>query len=294
MSEFSATDAAFEGFRVARERPWAIAAWAGVALAMGVAQDVLRGALVDPKIFEELMRLAQAGQPDPARLTQLYGQLIPFMAAIIPISLLYYGIMFAAAFRVVLEPKSSVNGLRLGIQELRQVLLLIIIGLLMFFVYLGVLFIGAALTGVVAMMSRPLAAVAAVVSLLASIGVLIFVPIRLSLAGPHTFADHRLRPFASWSMTRGRFWPMAGAYLLATIFALIVTILCMLILAGVFAATGQTLTAMLQPTTTIAAFFTPMHIIYRVGSAVLNALTWAILVCPAAVIFRQLNREAVF
>jgi hypothetical protein len=87
---------------------------------------------------------------------------------------------------------------------------------------------------------------------------------------------------------------MAGAYLLATVFALIVTILCMLILAGVFAATGQTLTAMLQPTTTVAAFFTPMHLVYRIGSAVLNALTWAILVCPAAVIFRQINREAVF
>ena len=53
-------------------------------------------------------------------MAQLYGQMMPYLAAILPISLLYYGIMFAAAFRVVLEPKSSINGLRLGIQELRQ------------------------------------------------------------------------------------------------------------------------------------------------------------------------------
>ena len=97
----------------------------------------------------------------------------------------------------------------------------------MFFVYLGVLFIGAAITGLVAMASRPLAGVAGVVALFAWIAVLIFVPIRLSLAGPHTFADHRLRPFASWTMTKGRFWPMFGAYFLATVFALIVSILCM-------------------------------------------------------------------
>jgi hypothetical protein len=293
MSEFSATDAAFEGFRVARERPWAIVAWAGVALAMGIAQDVLRGTLVDPKILEEMMKLVQTGQPDPARMAQLYGQMMPFLAAILPISLLYYGIMFAAAFRVVLEPKSSVNGLRLGIQELRQVLLLIIVCVLMFFVSLGVLFIGAAITGLVAMVSRPLAGVAGVVALFAWIAVLIFVPIRLSLAGPQTFADHRLRPFASWNMTKGRFWPMAGAYLLATVFALIVSVLCMLILAGVFAASGQNLGAMLQQPSSVQGFFSPLHIVYRIGSAVLNALTWAILVCPAAVIFRQLNREAV-
>ena len=241
MSEFSATDAAFEGFRVARERPWAIVAWAGVALAMSLAKIVLILNLADVAAIDEALKLTAAGNADPRHISELMSRQLPYIAALIPISLLYYGIMFAAAFRVVIEPKSAENGLQVGVQELRQTWLIIVIAAILFIAYIGMLFIGLLLATLAQSISKPLGGVVGFLVTLTWFGLSIYVPIRLSLAGPQTFTEHRLRPFNSWALTAaaGSFWPIAGAYVLATAFAVIVVLLGMSVMAGVMAISGQ-------------------------------------------------------
>lgn len=291
MSEFSAIEAAFEGFRVARERPWAIVAWAGVALAMSIAQIVLISTLADIPALEETFNLLRAGNPDPQRMTELLSRQLPYEAAIIPISLLYYGIMFAAAFRVVIEPESSKNGLQVGVQELRQTWLIIVIGIVLFIADTGVLFFGSLLVGMASFLGPAVMGMAYVLVMLAWLAFALFVPIRLSLAGPQTFTEHRLRPFNSWALTRTRFWQITGAYVLATAFAIIVVLLGMSVLAGVVALTGTRIETILAPPTGLAGYWTVPHVVYLIGRSILTAMAWAILICPAAVIYQHISRE---
>lgn len=294
MSEFSATDAAFEGFRVARERPWAIVAWAGVALAMSIGDIVLRFNLIDPTTVAQAKQVAAGGANVQGAMQLVTAEApIRYLAAAVPIQLLFYGILFAAAFRVVLEPKSSVNGLRLGIQELRQVLLMLISGGLIFVADLGLLFVTGLAFILLKPISEPLAAVVAAASVILSFALVVVVPIRLSLAGPLTFVERNLRPFSSWVMTRGHFWPMLGAYVLASVFAALVVLLGLAVMAGLFAIGGKTIQSMIAAPDHMIDYLSPFRITYLIGSAFISAQAWAIIACPAAKIFRDINREAV-
>jgi hypothetical protein len=293
MSAFSATEAAFEGFRVARERPWAIVAWAGVAFVFLAGDVILRSFLIDTSAIQASSQALVAGETPGQQLIRMVAATVPYFAAAVPISLVFYGILFAAAYRVVLEPKSSINGLRLGIQELRQVLVILISGLLIFVAYTGAGFLCALAYVLMLPFSKPLAAVIGALSVVVSYALLIVAPIRLSLAGPHTFVEHRLRPFASWRMSHGHFWPMLGAYVFATVFAVVVVLLGMAILAGLFAFAGDTVQHIGATPANFADNFRPLRIVYLIGSAFIIAQAWAIIACPAASIFRQLNREAV-
>jgi len=293
MSAFSATEAAFEGFRVARERPWAIVAWAGVAFVFLIGDVILRSFLIDASAIQASSQALVAGETPGQQLVRMAAATVPYLAAAVPISLVFYGILFAAAYRVVLEPKSSVNGLRLGIQELRQVLLILVSGLLIFVAYTGAAFLCALAYVLILPMSKPLAAVIGALSVVVSYAMLIVLPIRLSLAGPHTFVEHRLRPFESWNMSRGHFWPMLGAYVFATVFAAVVILLGMAILAGLFAFAGDTVQRIGATPANFADNLRPLRIVYLIGTSFIIAMAWAIIACPAASIFRQLNREAV-
>jgi hypothetical protein len=66
-------------------------------------------------------------------------------------------------------------------------------------------------------------------------------------------------------------------------------LLGMVILSGVFAAAGGKAADLVKPSTSLADFFTPMRVLYMVGWAFITTLTRAILLCPMAVIYRQLH-----
>jgi hypothetical protein len=290
MKEFSATDAAFEGFRVARERPRAIAAWAALAFVLEIISNLLRATLAGSAASEFVTAMQQA-TPDRAHVMQLFNQLLPSTMAILATSVIFYGVMLAAAFRVVFEPKTAGTGLRLGMQEVRQMMVLAVVGLVMFLAIVGVLFIGGLISGLANLANPAFGALMTTLTVLAWIATTIIVPIRLSLSGPQTFAEHRLRPFQSWELTRKHFWPVTGTFLLAIAFSILVTLLGLIILAGIFAATGAQFAALVKPPTELAGYFSPMRLLLMTGSAILTALTWAILVCPAAVIYRHLHDE---
>jgi hypothetical protein len=63
----------------------------------------------------------------------------------------------------------------------------------------------------------------------------LYLGVKLSLAAAQTMGERSVRPFDSWRLTRGRFWRLLAAYLLAPIpMVVVVTV----VTAGVFAFRG--------------------------------------------------------
>src|SRR5262249_52291126 len=119
VADFSATDASLIGFRIVAERPWAVAIWAALQLAVsltlalltacfGAAYARLGGTMVHPA-------------PDPSAMAQLLVQVAPSYFAQVLLSLAVCSLLFAAMDRAVLRPEErGLAWLRFGVDELRQ------------------------------------------------------------------------------------------------------------------------------------------------------------------------------
>jgi hypothetical protein len=113
---------------------------------------------------------------------------------------------------------------------------------------------------------------------------------RLSLAGPMTFAERRLRVFASWSLSKGVFWRLFGAYTLSFALGAIVLLLMLLIV-------GLVLNILMQvtgmPITTLsAATSNPLAVGVGLISQVLTVLIltcfYVVLKAPPAQAYKGL------
>jgi hypothetical protein len=153
-----------------------------------------------------------------------------------------YNVLLTAAQRAVLRPEEGGFAyLRLGGDELRQIGLSIIIGLLFVLVYVIALFvlgIIAVVAGVGGGMSAPGEASGAGVGLLTILGLLVifclmmFLWVRLSLAFPLTLLRGRIILGEAWRLSRGHFWTLFGAYLVLMLIVFGLTIAISLLLQG--------------------------------------------------------------
>lgn len=301
MTKVSPTDMAFEGLRLTRERPKAILAWAGVNLLIGLVSSALIISLAGPETAA-FIALSQQPQNDPAALMTTYGKIAPAFLLVMPLTLLYFALLAAAVNRVVLRPdEADWHGLALGKDELRQLAVLVLLVLLFFVLYLGFLIVAlilAALVGVMAAVSTGSAAAAGLgvfVAIALVLAALLFVAVRLSLAGPLTFAQRRIRIFGSWRLTRGRFWPLFGGYLLAFVLIMIIYLLGMLVALGAGAALGglRGAGAIFRPDfTSFESYFTPLTLAYLPFASLLTALTTAIHGAAAAEAYRQITEAS--
>ncbi|MFV4649089.1 hypothetical protein ACNJUT_21090, partial [Mycobacterium tuberculosis] len=121
--------------------------------------------------------------------------------------------------------------------------------------------------------------------------------VRLSLAEVITFDEKRFSFFDSWSMTRGLFWPMLGAYVLAWLLAVVVTLIAFVAVAvvGLFTLAGVWPRIMAGETdfATMAPAFVPVGVAWLVAGTVLGAVSRAIVAAPGPYIYRALKGERI-
>ena len=229
MSSFSPTDAAFEGFRLTRERPRSVVAWAFCYLIFSFLIGWVADLTLGPQSRALLADLQRAGS-DPAAFWPAAQKLAPFFLAGLPLSVAFQAIFTCAVYRAILRPEDSARGyLRLGLDELRMMVLNIVLGVIWgatVFTVLLVALLAAAAAGTAS------ESITVLIGDVVTVGVFcaaILVLTRLSLAGPMTFADRRLRVFASWSLSKGVFWRLFGAYALSFALGGVVLLLMLLI-----------------------------------------------------------------
>ena len=203
------------GFRLIMERPVTVAVWALIYVAFGLAGHFLMiqqtGAMLDPAAL-------RSGAVSPFG---FIGMAIPIWIA----SLLFYSVMMCAVFRAVLRPsESGFASLRIGMDELRMIgiILLLVVALIIVGVVAG-LVLGVVLGGLFAATGG--GAMAFLFSFLTPLALLcgiIFLWVRLSLIFSMSFVRRRIVIDDAWSITRGHFWMLFGAYLV--IFIITVTL----------------------------------------------------------------------
>jgi hypothetical protein len=296
VADFSASEAAFTGFRVVAHRPWLVLVWALLQFAFALAITSFVTLTAGPA-YERLNEIAASGQAPPVdEMSQLMQQLAPTSLAVVAAGLVYYAIFYAAMSRAVLRPDESRFGyLRLGADELRQLGLLALLLLVAFAIYVAAFVVGVLIGGVFALVASPEGAPALSILMAILVGgpLLLVAAVRLSLSPAITFASARTVSLAdSWRLTRGRFWPMIGTYLVATALNLVVLVCTFTIalaasaLVGGFGALGD---AVRPSSGTLADAVKPASLVYLVVLSIGEALRAPVLMTPPTYIYAALT-----
>ncbi len=293
LDSFSISEAAFAGFRIVRERPRAVVVWTVIQLAISLVGGGALVALAGP----DLMRLrdlgASAGVRAGGEVLALVERLAPLYGLMLLFFLAFNSLLQAAMNRAVMRPADERFGyFRLGADEARQFALMLLIFALALGVYLAAILAAVAIGGVVALAAKPAVGLAVVLCALAAGGAAIFLAVRLSLASAQTFATGKVSLFGSWTLTRGRFWPILGTYILSGAFAAVVYLLWFVLSFAVVAAiggVGAVAGAMEPNLSSLTAFLTPVALVRTVLGAIVTALVWPVLGAPPAVIYQRLT-----
>jgi hypothetical protein len=293
---FSPTEAAFEGFRLTREKPQIIGWWTLVALVLQLGLTVLIASTAGPQ-FAQLQTFMQDPVNNADIAEQLGPKMVLFELMALPLVLLISSVFACAAYRSVLDPAQSKFGfLRLGRDELRIIVLNLLLLLIFFGAMMVAMLAAAVVMGVLtAAGNAALGAVGGFAAFLIIAAVLVFFAVRLSLTGPMTFAERKIAIAPAWKLTRGRFWNLLGAYFLSWIMAFVVQLLGGAIFTAVAMAFTGNLGAYqaaggLDFSSAVEVFTLP-HLLFAVSAAVLAALQNAIVLTPPAVIYRSLAAD---
>ncbi|MCP3732936.1 hypothetical protein M9978_21200 [Sphingomonas sp. MG17] len=210
-------------FGLIREHIAAVAIWAGIYLAANVAMLLT----VQP-MMAGMFSSAAAGDPSSmmAAMLPIYGMNLVLMLVGI--------ILYTAAMRAVLRPQAGGLGfLRVGMDELRILLLLLLFIVMGFVLGLGFTLIFGLLTAGAAAGSDSIGLTILVGFFggLAVFGLFTFLLIRFSLAFPLTLHRRQFVIGEAWTLSKGRFWTLFGSALVVTLIGFMLTMVV-----GVFAA----------------------------------------------------------
>ena len=223
---FSSTEVALEGFRLIRRRPVSALVWALAWILLGYGALWALLTMATPQLFHEAAALPDLRtQPRAAfaGIIQLELGLFRSLGPWLLWAWIVGTVLVAGVYRAVIEPRN--NGfayLRLGGDELRLLLLSIILGVLWAVFLFASIAAGAGLFMATSQLVQPAQGLLDVAIVLVLVCLALIIPVRLSLAGPMTFARKRLQILDSWGLTRGRFWRLVGLYVLVTVFIWVV------------------------------------------------------------------------
>lgn len=281
---FSPTDAAFEGFRLARREPMTMVWWS---LAYLVFMAAIFLAVGGPMIafMSQAEALGQGGgTPSDAQMQTMVQSYLAFAAIILPLALVFGSVLSAAVARSVIRPGDKAIGyLRLGIDELRvlvvSVVLTIVIGLVAALAF-GIV---GAIAGFAVAGDMPALWIVVVLVGIAALGLLVWVSVRLSLAVPIIVAEKRWAFFDSFALTKGNSLRLLGMAILAFVMAMLVSLLLGIVSIPLTLLTGGAMnwsSVEGQSPVTMLQTAAPALIVMGVVQAIQSALQAALLYAP--------------
>ncbi len=300
---FSATDAAFEGFRLVRRNPLALVAWTLLYAVLTLTALFSLSNMMGPLEAWTVQAEALDGvdQPSLDQVMEMMAGLGAIMAQVswlLPITMVVGAMLSAAVARGVLKPSSDAFGyLRLGMDELRVLVVTFVLGLVMcLFAFVAMLAFGLLIGVVRAAGGGGVAVSVGIIGFLALVWFFIWLSVRLSLAVPITVAEKRFAFFDSFALTKGRFWPLLGMAVLAIVMVLLVQLLSSIVSMPIAIASGMeswSFGADQDSAAVIAALdvSNPWVIAHAVVEAIVSALTVGILYAPFTAAYRAIKGD---
>ncbi|WP_340644607.1 hypothetical protein, partial [Phenylobacterium sp.] len=222
----SPSESALEGFRITRERPGTILAWSLVYF-LGIMVIAMIMVVTLGPDFITYLKSGSQETADAATYGAMLKQHLWAFLVVMVLAVVLTSILMGGIYRLALRPsEKGFAHLRLGADELR----LTVVNLVLFSVGIAFLVVGftaAAIGGPFGVL----------VSLAVTVG-MIWAGVRLLLATPMTFAEHRISILQSWRLTQGHFWSLFGMTILAIIFYVMVWVLFSIISAATVALAG--------------------------------------------------------
>ncbi|MDP3079890.1 MAG: hypothetical protein Q8M90_03595 [Brevundimonas sp.] len=296
---FSATDAAFEGFRLVRRNPVALVGWTLLYLVYTLATLFAAGGMMrSMAVWMEQVEALEAG-PAPSSPEALVPIMESYMAAMshmvwaIPLSLVIGAVLMAAIARAVLTPATGGFGyMRLGMDEVRVFVVTLVIAIL-YACATAVAFAAAFIIGGIAIGAMEGGgALVMVLAVLAAIAFMIWLGVRWSLAVPITVDQKKFAFFDSFAVTKGRFWPLLGMAVIAFIMVIIVSLLAGIVTMPISMMGGMSMFGNMgeDPTEMFRNFnpTNPWIIASSVVNAFVYALTVAVLYAPFSAAYRDI------
>ena len=296
---FSASDAAFEGFRLVRRKPVALIAWAllyaVLSLASVFAMSNAIGLMVEWGERAEALESAEPTQAEVMAVFQGFGEVMLSLAWLLPVSLIVGAMLMAAVARAVLNPRAGGFGyLRLGMDEVRVFVVSLVLCILLFCGWLAVGLLVGVLAGIAGATGASWMWLVVVLGGLAGDAGIIWLAVRLSLAVPITVAENRFAIFDSFALTKGRFWPLLGMAVIAFVMVLVISLLAMVVTLPLNLMTGLeswSFGSNADPEVMAAALdvTNPWVIVNALVEAVVYALTVGVMYAPFAAAYRDIK-----
>ncbi|MEW5687819.1 MAG: hypothetical protein AB1942_23135 [Pseudomonadota bacterium] len=297
MASFSATDAALEGFRITRERPKALLAWTGFCFAVSIVS-----ALITINMPAETRQALEVLQNDPSATPdgRVLMEALAILSPLLLFGLAVQCIMAAAVYRVILRPQDhAFHFLRVGKDEGRLIGLTLIYAVMAIMLVVAVQLVVGIIAALASLLGQGVFSFVFAAAELFVLGLLVYIAVRMSLAPVISFDRKKLSIFDSWAITRGQFWRLTGAYLLAICCVFVVAILFMMLFMAVativmlmLGGSISELMKIFQPDeTTLQTYLNPFMIAYMVVGGLFTAIYYAVVAAPGAVAYRNLSAQ---
>lgn len=292
---FSATEAAFEGFRLVRRDPKVLLFWGLLYLLVTVGQLVAMY-FDHSQIAEAVARiegLSQQAIMTPAgfqTFMEASNQASAYAIRILPVSLIVGAVLSAGISRAVLFPeeKSRFGYLRFGADELRVLIVSICIALLVVVIMTTAVTALSILT--VAAMAFPLLWLAVLAGFFGCIALFVWLAVKWSLAIPITMTRKKIAIFASFAATKGEFWPLLGMAIVAAVTGILVWSLSMVIVMPLNMLSGASpMGGMTKALLTNLAAAHPLLLLTALANAVVYALMVGIVYAPFSAAWRDIK-----
>jgi len=290
---FSATDAAFEGFRVVRRKPMVLLWWAAFYLVsffliFMVAAGPIAGLMAAATDLENMGPGAAPEDFEP--LMMAYASILPL---VVPLGILVGAVLSAAIARSVLEPgKSAFGYLRIGMDEVRVAVVSLVLAILLWIAGAISFGIAGGVGGALAAADVPAGWLIMIVLFLAAAAFMIWLSVRLSLAVPITVAEKKFAFFDSFKVTGGRMWSLIGMAVIAFVMTMVVGILTSIIFFPITMGLGaavdwESLEGM--NAMGILQAVGPMVFVAIVLQAISSSLSAAVMYAPFSAAYRDLK-----